>query len=263
MRIVIPTRGRTGQQLTLNGSASSSGLPKELYPNVTIVCPAGEARYHTTRVQVVAQPDATWTIARKRRWILEELCAKDEKVVMLDDDLRFCVRREDNPMYFRSAKPEDVLRAFKELEEQLSPQVPHAGFAARQMSINPAAQRGGWQTAKRMMYVLGYHVPTVLANAELGRIETREDFDLTLQLLVKGFPNAVSYTYQVDQKIDRPGGCTGERTWERSNADALKLKEYFPEFVKVIEKKYRDNTRLEVQVQWQKILRAHVNSPRG
>ena len=145
------------------------------------------------------------------------------------------------------------------MEHNLTPEFPHAGLAARQMSTNATACRGGWQLAKRNMYVLGYHVPTVLANATFGRIETREDMDVCLQLLTKGLPNKVSYTYQVDQKIAKSGGCTGERTWERSNDDAKKLAEFFPGFVKVVEKDYKEaGTRLEVQCQWLKAYEAGV-----
>ena len=48
--------------------------------------------------------------------------------------------------------------------------------------------------------------------------------DLTLQLLRKGYPNAVWHTTVNDQrKFAAPGGATNERTIERSNADAHEL----------------------------------------
>ena len=248
MKIVIPTRGRVDRQITLNG------LHKDLLKDTMIVCPDNEARYHTTRVQVVPQPDKTWTIARKRQWIIQELCANEEKIVMLDDDLRFCTRRTDDPKKFLKAKPEDVLQAFKELEEHLSAVVPHAGFAARGGSIGPQAIRGGWQVAKRMMYVLGYHVPTVLREAILGRIETREDMDLTLQLLRKGLPNHVNYSFLTDQVFASKGGCTDERTIERSNADAKTLAEWHAPYVTLKEMEYTSSIpRLEVMCRWQKL----------
>lgn len=247
-RIIIPTRGRLSKQLTLDN------LPKELHEQTVVVSPRSERVFLQDRYQkaeVLAQPDDTWTIARKRQWIVEELCKDDEKIVMLDDDLRFAVRRDDEPTKFLKATPEQVAAAFRDLEQVLSDKVPHAGFSARGGGIGPAAQRGGWQIAKRQMYVLGYHIPTVLREVQFGRIETREDMDVTLQLLLKGFPNKVNYTFVVDQQFGNPGGCTKERTMERSNEDAKKLAEFHKPFVRVTQKDYAQSIpRLEVVCAW-------------
>src|SRR5262245_3696326 len=64
---------------------------------------------------------------------------------------------------------------------------------------------------KRASSCAGY-LPIVVKECELGRIETREDMDITLQLLRKGYPNAVWQTTVNDQRgYDAPGGCTNER----------------------------------------------------
>lgn len=255
MVIVIPTRGRVGKQITF------SNLPPELRRRTAIVCPGKEVRSHEANHpqvgNVVAQPDDGWTIAKKRKWILDWATrAKHEKIVMMDDDLRFCVRRTDDVGKFRQATSEDVLGAFAELEKQLSPEIPHAGFSARGGGIGDAAKRGGWQRAKRMMYVLGYHVPTVLAETDPFRIETREDMDVSLQLLRKGLPNVVNYSFAVDQKFGAPGGASLERDFARSNEDAKRLAELHPGLVRVVEKDYSVSVkRLEVVVSWEKALR--------
>lgn len=251
--IVVPTKGRVDKQRTVKR------LPKELRVMTVLVCPAAEAPYHKRAdlgVGVLAQPDPAWTIARKRRWILEELAPGRgaDKVIMLDDDLEFSVRRPDNPARFLVARPDQVLPAFVELARQLSPAVPHAGFAVRQGADKNTT--AGWIGVGRMMYSLGYHVPTVLANAELGRIETREDMDLTLQLLRKGLPNDIYNSFTAGQGFGNPGGCTGERTLERSNADARRLAELFPGYVRVEERQYKNSpVRLEVTCYWQKAYR--------
>ena len=251
VRIIIPTKGRRNNQLTLRN------LPKDLQLVTTVVCPYKEAVYikeDFPHVEVVRQPEEIQTIAEKRKWIVDG--ATDDKIVMLDDDLRFAVRREDNPGLFRQAAPHDILKAFAELQNLLGPETPHAGFAVRGSGIGDAAKRGGWQTTgKRMMYSLGYHVPTVKAHAIFGRINTREDMDITLQLLLKGFPNAVNFSFVTDQAAFKPGGCSEERTVEKSNLDALKLAEFFPNYVRVSEKDYKASVpRLEVVVQWQQAL---------
>jgi hypothetical protein len=97
----------------------------------------------------------------------------------------------------------------------VGPEFPHVGFGPRQGNNH---EKGGWKTPARMMFSLGYYLPIVVKECELGRVETREDMDVTLQLLRKGYPNAVWQTTVNDQrKYDAPGGCTNERTIERSN----------------------------------------------
>jgi hypothetical protein len=69
MQIIIPTRARTRQQLTLQS------LPRELRKRTTIVCPEEEAALlacYWDDVEIVVQPDPNWTIARKRAWIMRE-----------------------------------------------------------------------------------------------------------------------------------------------------------------------------------------------
>lgn len=255
MTIVIPTRGRVGRQITF------SNLPVKLRKQTLIVCPKREVSAHSGNhpqaQEVIEQLNPDWTIAKKRRWLVETLHKRGvEKIVMMDDDLRFCVRRDDDPGLFRQATEEDTLRAFSELEKNLSEKTPHAGFSARGGGIGDAAKRGGWQRAKRMMYVLGYHLPTVVRETDPFRIETREDMDLCLQLLRKGYPDVVNYTFAVDQKFGAPGGASLERDFARSNADALRLAELHPGLVRVVEKPYKQSVpRLEVVVQWERALR--------
>lgn len=256
MIIVIPTKGRVGKQV------SYANLPAELRKQTVIVCPKKEVDAHGFNHpqvgQILAQPDDTWKIYQKRRWILDQF--KNDKIIMLDDDLRFCIRRTDDPKKFLQITPEQIVQGFKELDKQLTPEIPHAGFSARGGSLSPASQRGGWQEAKRMMCVLAYHVPTVLANCDPFRIETREDMDVCLQLLRKGFPNVVSFTYHFDQKFGAPGGASTERDFTRANADAHTLAKYHPGLVKVVQKddsgraglSEEARTRLEVVVQWVK-----------
>lgn len=251
MRIYIPTKGRINNQLTI------SNLPLELRKITTIVCPSNESfwlkQYHGNYAEIVIQPDDKMGISPKRAWIVET--TPHEKIVMLDDDLRFAVRRTDDPAKFRKAEKDDVLEAFSQLDSILDEEVPHAGFSARGGGIGESAQKGGWQAGKRMMYVLGYHIPTVRKHAIFGRLSTHEDMDVCLQLLTKGFPNMVNHSFVVDQKFGNPGGCTNERTVEINNADSIKLAELHPGFVRVTQKDYSGSTpRIEVVCSWMKAL---------
>jgi hypothetical protein len=251
MQIIIPTRGRTNQQLTLQS------LPRELRKRTTLVCPEEEAvplAYCWPDVEIVFQPDTDLTIAQKRKWIMEEwLRGGYDKIIMLDDDLCFSTRKNADGAGLRAIQGEELLSEFQRIEDKLGPEFPHVGFGARQFNNNV---KSGWKIPGRMQYSLGYYLPIVVKECELGRIETREDMDITLQLLRKGYPNAVSQTTVNDQrKYDAPGGCTNERTIERSNADARKLAELHPGYVSVVEKDYKASVpRKEVICRWQKAL---------
>lgn len=261
MKIYVPTKGRIKGQLTVQN------LPKDIHKHVVIVCPSNERFWHEQNhpgVEVVVQGNDEFNISEKRAWILNFANERgEETLVMLDDDLRFAVRRDDDPTKFRKAESEDIIFAFMEMSLFLTKDVPHAGFSARGSGIGEAAQRGGWQEGKRMMYVLGYHVPTVLREAVHGRLSTHEDMDVCLQLLTKGYPNLVNFTFVVDQKFGNPGGCTKERTLEINNADSLKLAELHPGFVRTTEKTYVGSpNRVEVVCSWLKALE-HGRAARG
>jgi TET-associated glycosyltransferase-like protein len=250
MQIVIPTRGRIDQQITLQQ------LPRELRKRTTLVCPEEEALPLAccwNDVGIVPQPDPTMTIARKRGWIMREWlrCGYD-KVLMLDDDLSFATRISETNRRLRPIHGEEFDAEIQRLEQKLGPEFPHVGFGPRQGNH---LKEAGWQTPDRMMCSLAYYLPIVVKECDLGRIETREDMDVSLQLLRKGYRNAVWHTTVSDQKFDAPGGCRLWRTIEHSNADAYKLSQLHPGYVSVAERGYKASVpRKEVICQWQKAL---------
>jgi hypothetical protein len=251
MQIVIPTRGRIYEQLTLQS------LPRELRKRTTLVCPKREAsELHRLYedVEIVVEPYPKMKIAQTREWIVQTWFRYGyTKIIMLDDDLSFATRIGDNDTHLRSVQGEELIPEFERLANKLGPEVPHVGFGPRQGNHTKEA---GWKTADKMLYSLGYYLPIVVKECELGRIETREDYDVTLQLLRKGYPNAVWHTTVNDQRNSyAPGGCSIYRTMESSNADAYKLQRLHPGYVSVRKKTYKSSpARLEVICQWQKAL---------
>lgn len=249
MRIVIPTRKRIGRQYTLGF------LPKTMRPNIDLVCPENEVERHRAlhSVNVIAQPDADWTIAKKRAWIMQTW--PHEKILMLDDDLKFYKKRPDDPTRMLNATDDDITYWFGELEKKLTPETPHGGFGPRMMNDKHPP---GWQEGGRMMFALGYHLPTIRENVEFGRIETREDMDYVLQLLRKGLPNLICQTFTCGQetgKYGAEGGCSGQRTTEASNDDAKRLAELHPGYVSVVSREYKISVpRLEVVCKWKRAL---------
>ena len=262
MRIAIPTYRRTLAQHTL------ASLPFGRFKDTVLVVDRVDAAVFaehpglTFGAQVVTAPDEADSIAKTRAWILREAAYNpdsplySERLVMLDDDLRFSVRSETDfsDWVLTQADEDDIDKWLDWLDAALSVYV-HAGWSMRQ----------GNNTLKepeiecwRMCYVLGYRPREVLENAELGRIETREDMDLTLQLLSKGLPNLVAACIAADQVAgyDGEGGASATRTVERSNADAERLAELHPGLVTVLEKDYLASVpRKEVRCYWKKAYR--------
>lgn len=266
-KIMIPTRGRVGDQQTLK---SLSAL---LRRDTILVCPANErdmliqhaaskyVDHEGGQPVVLAQPDTVTTIAAKRKWMMEWARENGiDKVLMLDDDLFFYYRywkqeakNGEGDWRLNDSYDEMTTRWITELMDRITPEVPHGGFGPRQGNNNFP---DGWLVGgARMMLALAYHVPTALDNAVWDRISFREDMDVALQLLRKGFPNVITHDFCVGQKsYAAPGGCDQERTTEKSDADAYKLAELHPGFVKVVAKEYLGHPRKEVIVQWKRAL---------
>ena len=245
LRIVIPTYRRKDSQVTF------SHIPKGWRHRTTFVVDGRDATslkllFGNTGAEFLVHPEEIKTIAAKRAWIISQ--TQWNKVLMLDDDLRPCSRRTGSGL--PTALPEEVDEMFTLVENKLD-EVVHCGISSRQGNnhFDP-----GWNRNKRMMYALGYKTDVMREVCELGRIDTREDFDYTLQLLRKGFPNEVYGFFCVDQKYAKHGGCQAEgRTVEKSNADALKLAALHPGLVRIVDKEYKTSIpRKEVVISWAK-----------
>ena len=254
--VYIPTYGRVDKQVTLSRIPKSSGVDEG---RVVLVATKKEAKKleRQYEVPVLVQPDTVTNIAQKRAWIIEQ--CRHERMIMLDDDLRFCYRPSfaTSKLITVDQDHEGANRAWTNLERALE-HFAHVGIGAR-MGANAKTFR--WSINSRCMYALGYQTK-VIQKCKLGSIDTREDMDYTLQLLRKGFRNLVSYRLLVDQTFAKAGGMTEERTIKKSDRDAVKLAERYPGVVEVIEKAYKASIpRKEVRVAWRKAFRSKNSRP--
>ena len=261
MHIYIPTYRRVHMQKTW------TFLSPRMRECTTLVCVKDEAKalHRATGGRVLVQPSNIETISAKRQWIIDQ--CESPYLVMLDDDLRLCVR---DPIFGQGkSKNEEVRllpcdnkesdRLFKELRQQLDSYA-HAGISMRM------ANRGmlpGWHQCKRMCYVLAYHLPTLRTFARFDSISHREDMWVTLKLLEAGFANSVSFEFCADQLYAKKGGeSAAGRKMKDSNADARKLQTEFPNLVKAEWREYRAAVsikRLEVTVQWKKAWQEYLS----
>jgi hypothetical protein len=278
LMLYIPTRGRVEHATTLRGTMRN--LPKKWRERAIIVCPKDEVHAHKNNwpfTFVVAQPDPKMSIAQKRKWIFEIASEEGhDKIMMLDDDLSFCPRHTTLPSFkgFRESSGHEwgiakesmpAIDALYKCSDNEDPKLDtmfnriewmldkyrHGGIGPRLMS---QIQSGEFMLNKRAIYALAYHVPTVMKTCELGRIEHREDLDLTLQLLRAGYENAVYFWVTVEQydMFNASGGASEERTMTASNLDAKKLAKLHPGYVKTGYRNYKVSIpRIEVTVRWQ------------
>jgi hypothetical protein len=251
MWIIIPTLGRTEEQRTLEA------LPPELRRRTTLVCPKREAArlaHLYPDIEIVVQPDHIRGIAQTRQWIVQTWFeAGYDKIIMLDDDLIFATRISAGDWHLRPIQGDELIPEFERIAEKLGPDFPHVGFGQRQN--NNRVEEAGWQSPGRMLYALGYYLPIVAKECKFDLIALREDYCVALQLLLKGYPNAVWTKTVADQETNAPGGCSTYRTPEMNHAEAEKLAQLFPGYAPLVSKEYKNGSRRkEPMCQWKKAL---------
>lgn len=217
-------------------------------------------RFGETKLLVL--PDEIRTLSPTRQWILEYGFHNNiPRLVMMDDDLRFSHRKEDTGTKLHHSDSKDVTRMFDVLEAEIDlpgarglPHI-HAGISAREGNNHVEDSR---KEVTRMMRILAYRPTEVLmTNARFDRIRTKQDFDMTLQLLRVGEANVVRYDFAQDQGgSQESGGCATYRTPAMMAEDAENLRALHPDFVKVVKKKTKGawggGERVDVTIGWKK-----------
>jgi len=227
-------------------------MPLE-HPVRFVVPPEEHTNYaRKTEAPVLACPEKG--IAAVRRWIGEHAARQGEPYfLMLDDDVQF-YRRRENSVYLRNAdQPGDMEECLARVEEFLK-----AGYAAVGISPREGNNRieAPYAENTRLIRALAFHTEPFLA-CEHQRVQVMEDFDILLQLLRSGRPNANIYEFAQGQKsTNAPGGCSTYRTHQLHEKSAHRLAELHPSFVKLREKRNKTGgdfgTRTEVTIQWKK-----------
>lgn len=229
-------------------------FPKEILKNTFIVVQYSD-RDRLPNLKYVTKlvlPKKIKTIAPTREWI-GHYCLKNKysKFVMIDDDLKF-FRRIENSTKLRQMKKSDFKDMFTFLEKSLDKYF-HAGISAREGN-NHIEEQLSFST--RMMRVTAYRTK-MYCKLKHCRLPVMEDFDVTLQLLKKGFENIVSFEFANNQRgSGATGGCSEFRTLELQKQCAVKLAKLHSPYVTVVKKKtktaWNGEERYDVRVQWKK-----------
>jgi hypothetical protein len=247
MKIYIPSRARAEQ-----ANHTWENLPPALQERAVMVV-------HDDEVAAYAQrfPDARFITPRLkgigniRQFVIE---ISDGPVLMLDDDLRFFVRRKDDPTKFLKASPKDIRAMIDKMEASLS------GYAHAAIAFREGGNRRTEDTLEntRCLRALGYNAAVLKKEGiRFDRLKVMEDFDVALQLLRKGYPSLTLNKWVQDQTTSNaPGGCSTYRTLDVQAKGARGLAKLHPDFVRLVEKETKGawggGKRLDVQVAWKK-----------
>ena len=208
-------------------------------------------------VWLILIPFTIKEIFAKRKYIIEN--SDDPHIVMLDDDLRFYIRKSPTDWHLRYLESDEYPAMFGLLDEWLDQGYAHVGVSAREG--NNRVEKLAVENT-RYMRVLGYNLD-MFDGVELGRVQVMEDFDINLQLLRQGKPSKISYYYAQGQKSSNAaGGCSEWRTIDVHNEGAERLHSLHPTCVKVVEKQtktaWNGLPRKDVIIGWKKAYKEGV-----
>lgn len=243
MHIVIPTYGRSGKQTTWNQ------LPASVRKRTVLVVQDRERHLYPNFPTAVLPPSIT-TIGPTRQWILEQFTPHQ---CVLDDDLTFAVRRQDNRGLFRPAEDSDIEDMFANIQEMICGGFVHVGIGSRE---------GGNRVTEELVYntrqlrVLAYNADVLNSlGVRFDRLPCKVDFDVTLQLLRKGYANVLLNDWVSNQSgSNTVGGCSHFRTKEVLDAAAHELARLHAPHVTIVTKTTKGawggGERTDVRIAW-------------
>lgn len=262
LNVYITSRGRwTQDQLyTL----------KNLYPlvsegiKINVVVPYDEydKYYNYTKmlpqVNLIRRPESVVNLAQSIEYIIYHLAPHNSVAVIVDDDLRFCVRKDPSGPGLRPCEDSDVIELFKRLRALFNDEnIAMAGVSARGGNNQKYPSTLAYCTRQMQLHAIDVDRFKQL-NIRPSDVVCKSDFHMTLSVLEHGYKNAVIDDYALDNArgSNSSGGVSSYRTLEVSNAAAHRLKELHPNFVKIVEKpnqwKNMSGAQLDVQMSWKK-----------
>ena len=261
--IYIPSRSRPDRLSCLEQ------FTDDMLENTTIVVPMSQVQSYETILNrdwnepipnVMGLPDE-WTISLTRQFIgAMAYEANHERFAMIDDDIKFMIRKSPAHWQLREATIEETFDMFRFIELYMieNPRVKLVGVSAREGNNRP-----GVGTKYQLVdHCSRIHRTYFWSTAEFrdlehNRVTVAEDFDLALQSLRRGNLNALIYYWAQGQKTTQDtGGASEYRSLEVHNESVKKLAQLHPHYVRVVQK---DNAsggilakRLESVIAWKK-----------
>ena len=251
--IYIPTYGRVHRQETLNA------LPDRWAARTALVCRPEEAEALRSRYGVTVVACPAKGIAPTRQWLLDN--HEGDRFIMLDDDLKFAMRRMDEPTKFLRLEPrDDRIEIMLDTLWRALDLFPVVGLASRGGANRETAE---WRYNQRIWDVMGLRVDVARRNGFRYRLPLMEDFDLHLQFLTHGYPSAMLNSFTKDDfGSNAPGGCSTYRDASMQAAASTDLTLEWPDFVTLRQTKNDWGNgmeqRMDVTVMWAKAFKTGV-----
>lgn len=255
MIILIPTIGRVDQQHTLDM------IPESWRQGTWLVVSEEEAPLHLERGRqvIVCPKQGKGTLSDVLQWCLYEIDCKGN-ILFMDDDLKFCYRKAKGDWKLAYMQQGDGMmeRLLSDIQARL---YHHAmvGVASRE-GFNRRDE--GFELATRQCQLHGINVQLFRdLGIKYDNFPIKQDFDVTLQLLTKGYANCLLTDYAIDSVggSGAKGGCSNYRNAEMLAEVAHKLADKYPEFVKIVRKTTKGawggGERVDVNIQWKKALK--------
>jgi hypothetical protein len=249
MQVLIPTYGRAQPHL----QATLRQLVDDGV-TVSLLVQDREHEQYMRKVQhhVIVLPDRVRDVSATRDFVIHEMEGEDH-VLMLDDDLHFAVRREDNPTKFRQPFSGNLEAMVAEIDRKLR-EFPMVGIGAREggnRNIEP------FMYNTRIMRVMGFRRSYLREKGiTFAPMQLMEDFHVALQVLRSGADICLCNRWVSNQAggSNAPGGCSTYRTEALQTASAHALAARHPGFVRVVQKATKTawggGVRTDVTVQW-------------
>lgn len=259
-RIYIPSHKRTSTVFAVGNTVHSL---KAVQDRITIVVYEDELYDYmealpTDLGQVEFAVCPVRGIANKRAWI-GQLAASlgEDKFILADDDLCIYVRKSPTAWNLRYTEDGDIEPMIAILADTLDSYgavgvTPREGFN----HTGDFALPEDTVENTRIMRFAGFRTKE-FNECQHGRIQFMEDFDVLLQQLSKGIPNANLIHYAQGQRgTQTEGGCAEYRDNENHSQAAEDLHHFHPNFVKLRQKENKTGgefgKRTEVTIYWKK-----------
>jgi len=246
MIIFIPTRGRRHYQYT----RKALYVDKIPFKVVMVVTECEEHQWDTANKLVI--PDE-YKFSDIRQEIVNKYWSIDPHHMCIDDDLKFYVRIKENDWHLRYTNYDDIIIMLNRIEKYLEDYA-HGGISPRELNNRHNILTENNTRVTRCHF---YNAADLHGEGfDFRDLICKQDFHMTLSMLELGYQNIVDFEFAQGQRGSQAkGGCERYRTLELMAAEAHKLKELHPNFIRVSEKITKGSwggKRTDVTCYWKK-----------
>ena len=251
MDVIVHTYGRPqeNRQHTVRALMADGVLP------ILVVQHRERDAYGWYKGPVHVLPPEITNLTDTRDYLIHDPLWKKSRVVFLDDDLHFFVRRDDDRTKFRAPQPGELKQMLWHIDFRLD-DYPHVGIAPREGGNRNTEE---FLNNTRIMRVLGYRRDYLREyKITFSPLEVMEDFHVNLQILKSGADTLLLNNWCNNQAegSDAPGGCSTYRTQKVQSESAALLAKLHAPYVRVVEKTTKSawggTTRTDVTIAWKK-----------